>query len=416
MGPGPKKVSGKPVFYLRHFWRDLIEQSLIAIRTAETEGRRLNKRRVSIKFTDAHRIDGDFIKWMQQRIDEAGDYAAEKKRLYQELGFEGGYGNAKMRFAEHSRDDIFKEFLGLGAGLRISEFEYIPERFAIPDLTRKISETTGVVRITPQPQGACEIRFRSSPTEPAFSVDGTYFTVPFAPHAPVRVSAPPAELLLDKDKVDLKMSIRPGERMSLASWHIYSTIKTMALRGPLQVEIWRANRKLSTEILIDRKTGAKLDWVAIHELTKTLKSIADMRRISDVWFSLPEINSNISDLGYLFQGNAASLRMTCESDIPLKPGVTSFVYYSVADLAGWTFGHLVQRTVREDRIHGDRRILTADTVRIVEAYAFKDAGGEERQLMQSDYETLLRTLEESENPLGFGEFGTYVREMLANHE
>lgn len=62
---------------------------------------------------------------------------------------------------------------------------------------------------------------------------------------------------------------------------------------------------------------------------------------------------------YLFQGRAPSVRFECEAIAPLAPGVTSFLHDSLAELAGWTFGHLIRRKVLKDVIEGDRRLITA---------------------------------------------------------
>lgn len=87
------------------------------------------------------------------------------------------------------------------------------------------------------------------------------------------------------------------------------------------------------------------------------------------------------------------------------------MHYSLAELAGWTFGHLIRRKVLKDVIEGDRRIITAGPFKILETYAFRDAGPEERALAHDDYVRVLTALEETEHPLGFGEFGTYVRQL-----
>ncbi|MEO9299315.1 hypothetical protein [Devosia alba] len=406
-----KKRQGTPVLYIKHFWKHLIASSLIAIRKAEVEGAKLNKRTMSVSFSEDDIVTHDFIRWMQDRIDESDDYLVEKRSFYTNVGHENGYGTGRMLFTDHTTDEIFKEFLGMGNGLRISSFEYVPERFSLPDYSRKISETGGTVHITAQPQGTCEVRFRSSPIDPAFSMTGTMYSVPFAPDAPIRVSAPPVELLFSPKRVSLDMAMRFGEPLPLDHWHAYSRLKLWSMKGPLQVELWRNGRKHDASILIDRQTGQNLDWDKLYGLSETIRAIAADRKVTDLSFSLPDINAHISDLGYLFQSRAPSVRFECEAHAPLKLGVTSFLHYSLADLAGWTFGHLIRRTVLKDVIDGDRRIITAGPFKILETYAFRDAGPEERALVQDDYMRVLTALEKTEHPLGFGEFGTYVRQL-----
>lgn len=406
-----KEQHGEPVVYIKHFWADLIARSLKAIRSAECEGAQLNKRSMSISFTDGDIISGDFLQWMQGCIDAQADYQADKRRLYAEVGHEKGYGTARLLFADHTNEEIFREFLDLGNGLRVSRFEYVPERFSLPDNSRKISETDGKVFINPQPQGTCQVRFRSPPTAPAFSITGTMYAVPFAPQAPVRVSAPPIELLLSSEGVTMNMSMRFEERLPLEHWYTYSRIRLLSMSGPLQVELWRDSRKLVGCILSHTQTAESLDWNTVHSLAEVVRTIARDRNVPELSFSLDDINAHLSDLGYLTQGCAPAVRLQCDADMPLEPGVTSFLHYSLAELAGWTLGHLVRRRVLQDVIDGDKRVITAGPYEILETYAFKDAGPEERLLVQDNYTRVLQALEESEHPLGFGELGTYIREL-----
>lgn len=189
--------------------------------------------------------------------------------------------------------------MGLGSGLKVSSFEYVPERFSIPDYSRKLSKNDGTVYITPQPQGSCEVRFRSVPTEPVFSLTGRMYAVPFAPNAPIRVSAPPVELLFSPNRVSMDMSMKFGERMPLDHWHTYSQLKIWSMKGPLQVELWRDHRRLDASTLIDRQTGHNLDWEALHSLSTAIRTIAVDRKVTDHSFSLPDINAHIGDLGYV---------------------------------------------------------------------------------------------------------------------
>jgi hypothetical protein len=411
-----KKHRGKPILYIRHFWKDLIESSLIAIRKAEGEGVKLNKRKKSIVFSEEDIVAGDLIRWMQDCIDRPDDYLAEKHQFFTTVGYTQGAGTARLLFTEHTNDEIFKEFLGLGNGLKISTFEYVPERFSLPDYSRKMSETGGTVYIKPQPRGTCEVRFRSSPRDPAFSLTGTMYSVPFSRDAPVRVSAPPVELLFSPSQVTMDMTMKLAERLPLAHWLTYSKLKLWSMKGPLGVELWRDGRKLDTSILIDKQKGQNLDWDKLYNLSETIAEITTDRKITDLSYSLKDVNAHISDLGYLFQGRAPSVRFECEASTPLELGVTSFLHYSLAELAEWTFGNLIRRTVLQDKIDGDIRTITAGPFKILETYAFRNAGAEERSLVHDDYLRILAELEETEHPLGFGEFATYVRQLNSQTE
>src|SRR5690606_7210147 len=188
------------------------------------------------------------------------------------------------------------------------------------------------------------------------------------------------ELLFSQQRVTMDMGMRFGDPLPLDHWHTYSRLKLWSMKGPLHVELWRDNRKIDASILIDRQTGQHLDWDKLYSLSEAIQTIARDRNVGELSFSLADINAHISDLGYLFQGRAPSVRFECDATMPLGAGVTSFLHYSLAELAGWTVGHLIRRTVLQDVIDGHKRIITGGPFNILETYAFKNAGPKERAL------------------------------------
>jgi hypothetical protein len=87
------------------------------------------------------------------------------------------------------------------------------------------------------------------------------------------------------------------------------------------------------------------------------------------------------------------------------------IYYSTVNLVGWTFGHILKRRVISDTIQDDRRSITATDATIVETYAFQNASAFQLQAMRDEFEKFHLELEAVEEPLSFGEFGTFLRSL-----
>lgn len=410
-----RKEGGKPEIYIIHFWRELIERSLIAVRRAEMDGEELHKRELQITFGKGDRVEGDFVKWMRDQIAGVPEYEKTKRHLFETLGLESGHGKGRL-VIQGDPDQIYREFLGVGQGLTISRFEYTPERFNIPDPSRAVVWTGGKVKITPQALGPCELRFRSPNSEPSVTLSGSLFGLPFqTPEAPFRVAAPPVDLRGSSSGLDMYMSVQNGNAMTYEEWRVYATLKMWSRKAPLQIELWREGRHYAANTLIDRKPGDNLDWERIDGIMRALRPIVIERKVHDFAFTVEDMNRTASDLWFFSVGAAPSLRYEFDAESDVEPDVTSMLYYQVADLNDWTFGHIVRRRIRSDQVEGTKRHIDSHTHTVLESYAFKNATQEQKDRIASDYDGLLRKYEEQEtHPLGFGDFTSFVRRLLEN--
>ncbi|MBZ5758061.1 MULTISPECIES: hypothetical protein [Rhizobium] len=121
--------------YLKHFWSELIEQTVRALRTAEKDGRtKLNLTMMPVNFDESHQISFDNISDQMLRAinDIKGHYASEKGRLTYFSGAEGGLGSCSLAFDESvSDDDLIDLALGLRASVPIDRFAPNSKRFGI---------------------------------------------------------------------------------------------------------------------------------------------------------------------------------------------------------------------------------------------------------------------------------------------
>lgn len=404
-----KKIDGEPVFYIKHFWRDLIERSLKKVREVDVGGLELNKRTMEIKFENSDIVEEDIVKFMQDILSGFQNYNYEKQKIYMDIGYDEGRGVGKVDIVG-DRDEIYRNFLGLGDGLKISGFEFTPARFSIPDPARKISAVDGTFFCMPEPQGTCKIRFSPTSAEQALVLKGDVFAFSFDPAAPIRVSAPPVEILISPDgALSMSMPFQFYKKNPLNQWFAYARLATFALDGEIHVEIWLNDTAIDTAVRCDVRVTGGLNLLRLYSILSPIKSIADEWEDGDIYISLGDLEESIRELGYLSQGEAPSLKIECDAESLTDLNVTSFVYYSVADLGERTFGHIIRRNVVQDTIKDGRREIIAGNFCVLKTYLVRNADSDARSLIHEDYEHWLHRLEEKENPLGLGDFAATVR-------
>jgi hypothetical protein len=77
-----------------------------------------------------------------------------------------------MTIEARSEDEIQRNFLGLGDGLRVNKFTFTPSRFGISSPDPQIDASSGIVYIKPYPLGDVEIRMRSPASSRAIVLPG----------------------------------------------------------------------------------------------------------------------------------------------------------------------------------------------------------------------------------------------------
>jgi hypothetical protein len=136
--------------YAVHVWEELIRRTLKAVRRAHNEGRSLNKSSLTIRFSQGDEKGDGLVQWMQDAIDAVSpDYEAAKRAINRTAGYEDGYGDAALTIEADNEEEILKNLLGLGKGLRINKFTFTQSRFGIQSPQPQFDFSSGVAHITP---------------------------------------------------------------------------------------------------------------------------------------------------------------------------------------------------------------------------------------------------------------------------
>lgn len=161
----------KPRYFVAHVWKELIHSWLKAARVADASGvTATNKRHVTIRFDDTDDHTDDAVRWIENQIRSAGpQYAANKLKFADTVGFEKGYGIANVSL-ELSNPQEFIDFqLGLKPNLKASRVQIHSERFGIRAANPEIDLTN--VMLTLEPGGMpASLRFKF-PTGGCLAVD-----------------------------------------------------------------------------------------------------------------------------------------------------------------------------------------------------------------------------------------------------
>ncbi|WP_156929083.1 hypothetical protein [Bradyrhizobium sp. th.b2] len=243
------KGATKPKLYGKHVWIEMITAALREGRLAERNGALPNKKRIGIQFTPDDEISGDVVQWMLTQISTAGgDYQPSKTKLFREIGHDETWPGSMT--LQGTRTELYRNFLGLGNGLPISDFTCTPLRFGMSSPKSGIKVASGTVHIEPKPIGSCEIRLQGSSDTPSIVAPAklySYNPTGNADDESFRVSASQIEILFGpKDISGLKFDTDPTKLLDIKS-----------LRDVVVFHYWRgASAKILIEVF--HESGMRL--------------------------------------------------------------------------------------------------------------------------------------------------------------
>lgn len=162
------KGTTTPKLYAKHVWTDMVAQALHEGRLAERGGSSTNQKRLGIQFSAGDEVTGDIVQWMLAQISMiGGDYQVRKTKLYNETGYDKE-APGSVTF-QGTRAEIYRNFLGVGNGLPVSDFFYSPRRFGMSSPKTDVKGTSGIIHIEPKSVSSCEIRMQGTPDTPAIT-------------------------------------------------------------------------------------------------------------------------------------------------------------------------------------------------------------------------------------------------------
>jgi hypothetical protein len=408
--------------YAVHVWEALIHRTLKAVRRAHNQKKALHKCGLKIRFNSADERGYHLLSWMQQAIEAVGpEYEQQKKSIFQTVGYEEGYGIMEVTFEPTTPDEVLENFLGLGSGLPLSRFAYIPARFGIPSPEPERDGSSGVMYITPNPDTVCEIRLRGPSTAVPMVLPGHMYStgIPDLPfdQSRFRFSAGFLDFIWTPGrKADCRINFDGREKKDLLSIANFFTLIEWCENGPVEAQIWLGGKRTIRGPLSLGRSNINIDSTQVARTVRLLRSIAGPVEQSSIQLSLADLYSAERDLIVLQQlVEAPSLRVEFEPSPETPSEFSSLLYYFYADVCEWTFYALLERPIREDIVTEGRRRVTCGLPQLREGYVVRNATENDRRVMQDDYERYLHEREGTGTPLGLGDAHVFLTAQQDKH-
>lgn len=401
--------------YAVHFWDQLMHQTLEAVRKAVNTGAPLHKMWVTIKYSNADKRPS-LIEWMLESISSVGDdYEARKKSRYQSLGYEDGGGIGQLTVQAKSTEEIVEGFLGLGDGLKITQFVFTPARFGISDPKPQIDITEGRIVISPKPVGKCEIRLRRGEKTLTLSGEVFSFSTPDLPDSQkaIRFSTSFFHLVGRKNSTRLRfrLALDFEKKTDLLTLWQFSTVRSLLAGDQVNVQVWANGRRMLAGDLDANLDDIDGGWSELCTFIDLLKIIAGTQ---DVMISIADLAKAIREDAIFSSVNSnSSIRVEFFPLPGAPPKFSSLIFYSCIRVADYNFYVLSTRAAEDVFVEGQRQITCSKPV-FLETYAIQgrpDAGAE---LIEADYNRHLDRQKKVQAPLGLGNIQEFLRSLSAS--
>jgi len=318
---------GETAVYVRHVWKELIEDILGRARRAHRDGIDLHRRRMTVRFSEADRFDGKALEQMAHILDDLGPrYAVLKQELHETLGYGDVAGTGKLTFAEGVDPKTLVDLaLGLVDSVPISRFTYHDARFGIALPRPDVDAGEGLISITPTPVAKCSVTIRDPESDDEINLDGEVFSpgIPYLPrdYWKLRIRTPVLEIVLPasgRGQVSSKSDL--DEWRPLKELLDVTSIWAWASKGGLEMQVWAEGRLL---------TGSRMDmgemadgphWRRLHKALSAIAALAPEGRWPDgIGFTLRHLFEQLetmSEFRALLVNDGVNLNMVFEGDLP----------------------------------------------------------------------------------------------------
>jgi hypothetical protein len=402
---------GAPLVYARHIWESEIARSLKRVRLAENADDRLfNRRFLDIRLTEDDRR-ADLLGWMRRSIESVGrEYGAEKKRLFDTLGHESGYGTLTVSVTG-SHEEIVALMLGLRASVPVVRGQFVPERFGIAAAVPEFEVVEGEFEMSvPGQPGRLRLQGRA-PSE-ALSVDATVY-LSGLPGVPAerqgwRVDAGPLRIVGGVGGSAASITARYGERRSLADLNIFLAIAVWNGAGPVALTLFWNDTSMSLGTITMDLKGRLLDWQRLRKWGLTLEAVRAAAHADQPLLSVIDLDIAETMLDR-FAGFVGS--MLLRASHPVQPDETEIraaVYYVGVDVGDYAFLAVLERPLRSDRREEGQRVLDFGAPQILEAMCRPGCWRDHQSDIAAAYEAQLERLGDRDTLWEMGEFEEFV--------
>ena len=346
------------------------------------------------------------------------DYEQAKKSIYRTAGYEEGYGIGQITVEAASGEEILRNFLGLGSGLRVSRFTITSSRFGLTSPEPEVDASAGIVHITPDPAAAIEIRLRSHLRPEPIILSGKVYGagLPMLPpeQKRLRFSAEFFEVLWSAGtKSECSAHLEPHEKKDLATIENFATLNEWFDAGTIDIQVWCEGKRAIGGTLRLEEPNPRLDWPKVAAAARVLRSIAGPVDQERIRVSLHDLSAASGLRTFSDVAGAGSFRVEFEPSAEAPPQFSTVLYWFHVDVAEHVFYALVERRVIEDIVIEGRRRVTADKLQRIEAYVLTNPAEADRKMMRDDYDRYFARQEQS-GCLGLGDLREFIAASAAS--
>jgi hypothetical protein len=386
--------------YAIHVWEELVRRTLEAVRRAENKQRPLNRSEQRIRFEASDEKGNELVLWMQESIDSVKqEYDEAKRAIYQAAGYEAGYGTVRMTIEARTAEEIMKNFLGVGDGLRVSRFTFTSTRFGIPAPVSQIEASSGIVHIAPVPAGDIELRLRSHLTSQPIVLSGKVYHANLPGESKnqnrLRFSASFLEIVWGPGAdTECHIKLAYYEKHDLATIGNFVTLNEWLTGGAVNLQVWSQGRRITVGILNKKDLEPAQEWPKVAVGVRLLQSAA-ASAIHPIKVSLYDLELAPGLKTFSEISKAGSFRVVFDKAPDAPAHFTAILYWFHVDVGEHVFYFLVEWTVVEDILIDAKRRLTAEKHRLLDSYVLTNAGAAARKMMHSDYERHLAQMQQT---------------------
>lgn len=399
-----------PRVFAVHVWGDLIRRTLEAARRTENERKPLHRHFLTIKFRSEDEKNGKLVNWMQEAIEAIGsEYSLKKRTINKKIGYEKGCGIGEFTLSADSEEEIIKNFIGLGDGLRIDNFTLTPSRFGLKAPVPEISISSGTIHITPEPRGKIEIRLRLKDNLHIISLQGDVYgtKIPYISenNEYIRFSAEFLEIILHPNgSINVTFNFDLTKKHRLDKFDKFSTIAQYISNDSIELQIWAdRGRIMRGQISLEHSDkGSLYDWSKLFLIIRLLRSIAGNMN-PDICLRDICRARGLQTLSDIANAKSFGLEFMPAAEME-EDRFTVISYWFHFNINEYTFFAISVRYVKDDIFLDDgRRRVIAGEERIIESYILKNSSDIEQQMMENDYLRHNEQLSQSGELLPLGE-------------
>lgn len=401
---------GEARIYAKHVWRELIGNWLKAARSADAAGRlATNKVTVTVTFGPEDEHSADLMSWIEAQIRSVPEpYAASKKGIVDQVGFEDGHGKAEMTLTLENADQLIDLQLGLLGELKANRFTFTSERFGILGGRPEIDLNDCSVTITPEGQAGI-LRFGlhagGSISLPALIYDGRSDT-----SLAIRIATPSFELVYGpRQRKKASARLEAGRRYPQIVMRSHAHLMSSTQQTPIDLSVQIAGQVMPLGRIHLSNDADHAAWTRVAHALDTMNEIAKDAGTPGPEISLLELERNALPLQVLAAvGGYHSVRIEYTPSSEDNHQIDGFLAYAVASAGQLNYALVAHRPVVSDDTKKGRRRVTFGAARLLWG-TIASSPTQARQGVEYAYEQQLERLSANGQMLALGDL-----ENLAN--